>query len=220
MKAFLCSMSILLLVASVTFAQDRYGNYGGRRGWGWGGYDHASTAFEGAARGWGDLIRSAGINNLYNSEAAINWSVARRNEIENRKLGTETYFRMRAINQEARAAERGPRPSMEDLIRLSQSAAPKRLSPTEFDAVSGAINWPSALMGDDYKADRAILEKIYQDRATKGYATGDQLAEIRASTKSLQSALKANIQKYPPQSYTQAKNFLNSLSLESLKPSG
>ena len=52
--------------------------YGG----GYGGY-HASTAAEGRLTGMGNLVRSAGEANLSNSAAAINYSAAQRNEIEN-----------------------------------------------------------------------------------------------------------------------------------------
>ena len=62
--------------------------------YGGGGYfggSHASTAAEGQLRGMGDLVRSQGQANLSNSAAAINYSVARKNEIENRNQWTHTY---------------------------------------------------------------------------------------------------------------------------------
>ena len=88
--------------------------------WGYGyGYRHASTYEEGVQRGFADIVRSAGAKNLMDSEAAINWEQARRAYFDNRVYGTQKYFELRARNRQARAEERGPRPTMQDLIRLS-----------------------------------------------------------------------------------------------------
>ncbi len=220
MRIVLWTLNVLLLILPVVAgAQDiRGGRLRGGGYWGGGGYDHASTFAEGAQRGFADIVRSAGARNLMDSEAAINWTVARRNDIANRLYGTETYFQMRAVNRRARAAERGPRPSMEDLIRLAKAGKPKQLSPSEFDPLSGAIQWPSALLGEEYKDDLSRLEAIYAKRAADGFLSGEQLVEVRGLVQNVEAELKQNLQKYPPQSYTQAKNFLKSLAYEAILP--
>lgn len=214
MRMMLCSLGLLLIgVAGNAMAQD-WGRYGDP--WGYGsGYHHASTAEEGAARGMADVIRSAGAANLMNSEAAGNWQDARRKYIDNRVYGTEKYFEMRSINKAARAAERGPRPTMEDLLRYSSSRKPNRLSPSELDPLSGNITWPGILRGSQYEGDRKRLEDLYSVRAFNGFMNGEQLMQVDSTIKSLLAELKRNVNSLPPQPYVQAKSFLQSLAYES-----
>ena len=88
---------LILLVCSPVSAQ-----WGG----GWGGGYHSSTLEEGVQRGYADVVRSRGMANLMNSEAAINLQEADKKYLENRLTATQTYFEMRRYNQEARRAER------------------------------------------------------------------------------------------------------------------
>ena len=141
MRTFFCLVVVIILVqADSTFGQRRYRGYG--RGYGGGGY-HASTAAEGFQRGMADVIRSTGAANMMNSEAMINVETARQQYISNRLYGTQTYFEMRRLNKEARAAEAGPRPTQQDVIRYAQERAPNRLSTSEVDPLTGNIAWPS-----------------------------------------------------------------------------
>jgi len=190
-----------------------YGGYGG-------GYHHASTAAEGAARGMADLVRSQGQTNLNNSAAAINYSVARRNQTDNRSAWTSTYFQMRQENRRARAAERGPRPSMADLVRYAQAGKPKPLSPSELDNITGNVHWPMLLQVDDYQDSRYELEKIFKSRARTGTLSPSDFMRIRQVTTSMLDQLKGNIRELPPQQYMIAMRFLESLAYEASRPLG
>ncbi len=175
---------------------------------------HASTVEEGVARGLADVIRSAGAANLMHSEAAKNYEDARRKYIDNRVYGTQKYFEMRAINRQARAAERGPRPTQEDLIRYSKERLPKPLSVTELDPLTGTIRWPTILRQEMYQRERQRVEQLYAERAANGYLSAEQLIELDKLTKQLHSRLKANLKKYPPQLYVESMRFLKSLAAE------
>jgi len=169
--------------------------------------------------GFADVVRSSGEYNLMTSEAMMNVEDARKKYIDNRVYGTEKYFEMRDINRRARAAERGPRPTMEDAIRYANIRKPNRLSPSELDPLSGDITWPAALQQEQYRESRDELDKIYAERSEAGYLSADQLARVDSLTKSLLAQLKDNLRSYPPQLYTQAKSFLQSLAYESfLRP--
>src|SRR5690242_11792328 len=65
-------------------------------------YNNASTAAEGLGRGIGDVVRSQGEYNLNTSQAAINLTQARSQEIDNRMQATQTYFAMRNLNTQQR----------------------------------------------------------------------------------------------------------------------
>ena len=86
-------------------------------GWGFNRGGYASTAGQAAAYGMSEVLRAQGYQNLQNSEAAKNWEEAKTLEMQNRLRWTETYFDMRKVNREARAAERGPPVTQEQAIR-------------------------------------------------------------------------------------------------------
>jgi len=217
MRILLCLLGLLIACyASMASAQAPW-----RSPWAWtqpwgDGYYHSSTYEEGVQRGFADVVRSAGAYNLMTSEAMKNVEQARRQYIDNRVYSTEKYFEMRRINREARAAERGPRPTMEDLIRYSDARKPDRLSPSELDPLSGRITWPVVLKDDRFQEDRQQLEKIFAERAVVGVLSMAQLTQIDSLTKHMLAVLKENINAYPPQLYTQAKSFLQSLAYEAL----
>ncbi len=212
---FALSIAVLVLIAStnVASAQRDYSRWGG------GGY-HSSTAEEGIQRGFADIVRSAGMKNLMDSEAAINYEDARKKYIDNRMHYTQTYFQMRAVNRQARAAERGPRPSQEDLIRFAANKRPNRLGNRELDPLSGEIAWPVLLLKDEFAEEREQLDELYVDRAVNGSLTADQIIEVDNLVKGLEAVMKYNIREYSPQLYTQAKSFLRSLSYESFQRPG
>ena len=219
------ALGLTLVGVAIAFAQTTLPvrpSGGGGGGYYGGDYPvyHSSTAAEGRLRGMGDLTRSAGQANLDNSAAAINYTTARSNQIENRNQWTNTYFSMRETNRQARAAERGPRPSMEDLVRYAQAGKPKRLSPGEFDSVSGQIAWPMFLNTDKYAADRATLDQIFSTRASQGAIGPDDYTKARQTIDVMLGNLKKEIREIPPEQYMVAQKFLKSLNYEMVQPVG
>ena len=189
--------------------------------YGGGGYyggSHASTAAEGGLRGMGDLVRSQGQANLSNSAAAINYSIAQKNEIENRSQWTHTYFQMRKANREYRAAERGPRPTMEDLVRYAQRGKPKRLGTSEVDTVTGAINWPVLLRSDEFAASRSELEAAFARRASHSAIDAEDYAKVKRATSRMLADLKKQVRNVPSNQYMIAKRFIESLAYEAGLP--
>ena len=186
-------------------------------GGGWGSY-HASTAAEGRLRGMGDVMRSAGQANLDSSAAAINYSVARRNQIENRDAYTNTYFEMRRANKAYRAAEKGAKPTMEQLVRFAQAGKPNRLSPSELDTITGDVSWPVLLRSDQFADERTQVESAFARRAANSVVGTDDYSKVREATNTMLADLKKNIRQVPPAEYTVAKRFLESLAYEAQLP--
>src|SRR5207247_5414915 len=114
------SLALALGTASATTYAQTAAYYGG------------ATVEGSIAHGMADIVRAAGEFNLRTSEAYRNYEDARRKNIENRLLWTQTYFEMRRINDEYRRAqyERDKR-SQEDFIRYAQAAAPRRLTSSQ-----------------------------------------------------------------------------------------
>jgi hypothetical protein len=181
----------------------------------------ASSSVEGIGRGIGEVIRAQGEYNLSTSAAAVNFSEARRREIENDKLWVQTYFDTREINRQARDAEiKRERGNPEDWIRYAQAGRPKLLSNSELDAVTGKIRWPLLLTGTEYSTQRAELEKVFANRAYHGMVSLDGLYEVNDLTDGMLSGLRSQIHDVPSDQYLEARRFLENLAYEATQPAG
>jgi len=168
---------------------------------------HASTAEEGIQRGFADVIRSQGMANLYNAQAATEAQKARSAYLDNQYKATQTYFEMRRYNTEARRAERSSPLSTEQYVRLARVEAPLALTNTQLDPLTGAIAWPAPLAIPEYTAFRAQIEKLFADRSSSYSSYG----EIQKACNAFLDQLKADITKFPASDYVSARKFLDSL---------
>jgi hypothetical protein len=164
--------------------------------------------------GMASAIRAQGQYNLDTSGAAINLEEARKRDIENRVRWTNAYFEMRRVNEAYNHPKKSPT-SPDTWARLAHQAAPNRLPTSLLDPVTGKIDWPAALLGDDFKADRETLDQLFADRATTHGAIGvDGYARIKKTTDDALSKLKGRIREIDSRNYLEARNFLNSLAYE------
>src|SRR5688572_1884954 len=170
----------------------------------WGEGYHSSTLEEGIQRGHADVVRSYGMANLLNSQAAQGYQQAQKDYLDNRKKATETYFEMRRYHDEAVKAQRSSPLSMDQYVRLAREQAPDRLTATQLDPLTGAVNWPAALRIPEYAAFRARIERLLHDRAA-GYAV---YGEIPNACQQFGQQLQADIMKFQPQDYLNGKKFL------------
>jgi hypothetical protein len=212
----------LLVAAAVAwacFAGEAAARWGGGFGYNRGGY--ASTAAQGAAYGISEVLRARGTENLLNSEAAKNWEDAKTLDIQNKMRWTETYFEMRKVNSESRAAEAGPPVTQEQAIRLAKMRAPSRLGSTQLDPVTGQINYPLILRAEDYAKYRDPLDRMFADRASSGGSISyEQYEKIQGTVSEFKDALRQNVQKYKGGDYGIARTFLDSLAQEARMPAG
>ncbi len=207
-KSAIGASALLSLLCSIGVAQ-YYGGYVDNK---------ASTVGESHARGYADVVRSQGMANLANSAAAINMTEAAKRDMENRDQWTDTYFQMRQKNRDYRAAERGPRPSREDFVRIAAAGRPDKLSPSQLDSVTGEISWPRVLTQPQFADSRAQLEALFANRAAYGQSTLDDYSKINATIKAMSEELKKVVRDVPPSDYTASKRFLDSLAYENRQP--
>jgi hypothetical protein len=181
--------------------------YGGYGGYSTGGSTVAGDAMHGMA----SVISARGDAALSASAAAVNLTQADKQLIQNQQAATDTYFQMRATNRAARASERGPALSMEQLAKIAHDGLPKPLDATQFDPVSGQLNWPGVLQHEALTAQRVELDHLMAQQARYGTLTYADQTKVRTSVNSMFKALKANISKIPTPDYTSARKFLNSV---------
>lgn len=187
-----------------------------------GGYYRASTPAESYARGYADVVRSAGLYNLATSRAMINAEEARRKNFENRKLWTETYFEMRRMNREYTAAERAQRPraTPEDLVRFAQERAPDRLNSVQLNPVTGELEWPGLLQSDQYARQRAVLDELFVKRHASTRLSPEEYQQVQQEAGAMMEMLRENIRSAPPEEYVKARRFIESLAYEARFPAG
>lgn len=190
-----------------------------------GGYPFkASTPAESFARGAADVIRAQGEFNRLTSEAAINAQEARARAIVNAQNSVDAYFKIKQMNRDYRRAERGPRPSQQDIERYAQAAQPTPLSPSELDTLTGRVRWPILLLDDRFAALRSEMEELLDRWAVsrnlgrpEGFGTEQHLAARRA-TQAMEGQLRENVRSLHPQDYAAAKRFLRGLEYQVLRP--
>jgi hypothetical protein len=178
---------------------------------GWGYEGGATTAAGSAMNGMASVISSAGDYNLSTSAAAVNMTQAQKQYIENRQSATNAYFEMRAANRAAREAERGPRPTVEQMARIAQAGVPKTLDAYQMDPVSGKLRWPNTLQSDTFETARTDLDQLLAKRATNGALGYTDQTKVRENANEMFAQLKTQIREIPPQDYTASKQFLQRL---------
>ncbi len=161
--------------------------------------------------GMSNVISAKGNYNLNSSAAAMNMTQVQKQEIQNKQDNTNAYFAMRETNREATAAEAGPKLTAEQLARLAHETAPKPLSPGEFDAVTGTLDWPQALQLDEFASDREQLEKLFASFTEMGALKYADQTKARQIINSMNKRLKSKIHTLPAQDYSTCKSFLQSL---------
>ncbi len=181
-------------------------------GYGYGSpYMYTDTPVQGALEGAADVISSKGNYNLSTSEAAINMTLAQRNEIENHQIYENTYFQMRQSHDAYMKKEAGPRPTEETLVRIAREGDPQGVSPSEVSPTSGKINWPDVLQEDRFSAERNLLDQLSEKKAAHGsLSITDQMA-ARKTIESMYAGMKSQISELPPQDYVASKEFLRSI---------
>ena len=151
----------------------------------------------------------------------INGEEARRRYIDNRHHATKTYFEMRKLNREARAAERGERPTQEDIARYSKMRAPNRLGAHEFDDLLGVLCWPAALQGSDFQQERVAIDRLMDDRTVQNSGVGsDNCRQIKQVVVQMEKKLRNKINNVSPSEFVAGKTFLTGLSYEAQQKQG
>jgi hypothetical protein len=193
----------------------------------------ASTVGESHARGFADVVRAHGDYNLWNSEAAINYATARRQELENDLRQTEVFFQRRALNRRERfgdypqraarnaerAAAQADKKVHRNLIRYGQTDRPSRLTSRELDPITGQITWSLFLQGPEYAEQRKTIEAIMHRRALQdGILMLDDFQAATAAVDQMQSILQGNIRTKRSMDFINTRNFLTRLESEIRNP--
>lgn len=158
-------------------------------------YNNASTAAEGYANGLSNVIQAEGQRNLSDSQAAINLTDARNQQIDNQVKSVNAYWEKKGIysqhQQEQFAQVQRQRAAYMAKYGL------KSLTPEEFDRNSGTVNWLKVLEQKQYDPYRLTLDKLFRQRAYAGALTGEEYIQATAACKDWREALAKQKDVYP-----------------------
>ena len=175
-------------------------------------YNNASTAGEGYARGVSGIIQSQGQRNLDNSQAAINLTDARSNQIDNQVKSVNAFWEKKDIYAERQQQE---------FAKIGQQRSDYMarhglgtLSPEEFDRTTGQLTWPKVLEQKQYDQYRNTLDELMKKRAYQGALTGDEYMQATAASKEWRAMLAKQKGVYPGPILTQMTRFVLKVSRE------
>ena len=169
-------------------------------------YNTSSTAEEGAQRGLGSVISSQGQRNLDNSQAAINMTDARSNQIDNQVKSVNAYWEKKGIYQEH--VEEVNKEIEAKRERYVARRGSLDLSTDEFDRTTGQINWPKILQQTVYDPYRTKLDTAFHDRSYNGALTGDQYMDATTAYNDWRGAIIQQKDEYPSSILQQMLRFL------------
>jgi hypothetical protein len=178
-------------------------------GGGWGGGYHSSTAAGDAMQGMSSAISAQGQKNLNDSMALRNLSAARSSSIDNQVKHTQAY-RWRSDT----AKQRQQQQIAEHDAKEAPWLAKKRLhplTPQQYDATTGTVNWPMLCSAEAYTSYRTKLNQLFAKRAQSGALSMDEFMEVEKQIKDWRMAITADRAKYPSAAVEQALRFLLSL---------
>jgi len=146
------------------------------------GYDvygggHASTAAEGAARGFADVVRARGEANVNNAIAATQAQEARSAYMDNQVKAVETYYTKKRIYREEHARKRNKTQASLERYLAKVRAEPTRPTSSQLDPVTGYLRWPLELRGGEFASQRSTVSKLFNKRAQYGTFTDDDYVQ-------------------------------------------
>jgi hypothetical protein len=183
-----------------------YGNYGG----------FASTPYEGAARGFADVIRARGYAAESTANALLTYEEARSRFFDNKLKWTEIYWARRRLNESERQQDYDKMRTRRDNWRNNRVERVAALNPSQLDPSSGKIYWPTPLQAAQFYDGRKKIDELFLTRSRSSIPGLDQ--EINLTTQAMKDQLKDYIETMTPHEYLAARKFLDGLNYEIQAP--
>jgi hypothetical protein len=182
--------------------------------------DHSSTYAEGAQRGRAAVIQALGNYQLSTSQASVIREQARALDRENCLKQTQALLAQKEMwsnaqiqsreQQATRIAEGKKKIAEQEANTLREIYQP---APTEFDAKTGAITWPTVLRDDKYQSVRTRVEELVRVQVGYGDPQPGTAKEIARNIDSMRRTLARDVDNIPKDDYLAASKFLVGLKM-------
>lgn len=169
-------------------------------------YNNASTAGESYARGMSDVIQAQGQANLSNSQAAINLTDARSQQIDNQVKSVNAFWANKDQYDARHEAEIAKITDQRNTY-LSRHGLTS-LTPEEFDRTTGQVIWLKILQQPQYDGYRNTLDEIMKKRAYQGMLTGEDYMSASAASKAWRKMMAGQKNEYPQPILSQMIRFV------------
>lgn len=163
-------------------------------------------------RGMGDAVRSQGMKNVADSQAAINLTEAQDRAIDNDLKATNAYWDKKKIYEQNTAEKRYKEAQVRQEHRSRRML--KQITPQELDPTSGQLSWPMICREEQYTEYRDPLAKLFQKRGMYGVLESDDYLQAKQLIKDFRAAITANKAAYPSEARSQSLRFLLKLNRE------
>jgi hypothetical protein len=190
-------------------------NPGMAYGYGWSPYGYGygygqlgGTAYGNAAMGMADVIRAQGSYNEATAAAAIDAEKARSQYIKNQEEWLAAYREHKRLGELHRDEEIAKsRARVQRYQSASRQRQPELLGRNEYNAATGELYFPDALLGPEYADSRQRLQDLFAIRARAG-ANPKTDREIVDLTNAMLAALARQIETLRAPDYIAARQFL------------
>jgi len=176
-----------------------------------------ATSSEGStAEGMGAMVAGAGQYNLNTALGIRYLQDARGKAIQNYRDAMDARYAIKWAH-DTYVAEKYAQEKMtpELLGRVIQAKLPDRLSAAEYNPRTGDLDWPAALMGPEFSADRrAIANAFAQRRGEDVGMTSVFYREVSLRTQRMHGTMLAQIDRMSSTDSVAARKFLKSLEFE------
>jgi hypothetical protein len=185
----------------------------------WFAYRHASTLEEGVLTGQARLLHAKGLYNQLTADAYNRWQEGYSKQLDNETKRVSTYFKVKQINADNRAAKMPPPLTREKLDQWNLQDQPERLSRREYNSDSGSLQWPAILQAQIFDRQRLYLDDLFARRTAGEFGVNNPFYQrVNLTATQMKDTLKAYLKSdekwFSNQEYIAAQNFLNGLTQE------
>jgi len=181
-----------------------------------GGNSYATTDAGSTLDGMGVALSGAGQYNLNTAIGARYLEEARGKYIQNYRDAIDARYAIKRANDNYRAEKFAREKVTPELLgRIIQAKLPDRLSAAEYNVRTGDLNWPAALQGPEFSADRRAIELAFAQRRPEDVGmTSVFYRDISLRTQRMHSTMLSEIDKLPTTDSIAARKFLKSVEFE------
>jgi hypothetical protein len=153
--------------------------------------------------------------NLATAAAARNNELAYSQYLDNRRAAAEKRLAARWENESHRAEQRKAGITSEQREQTGRSHLPQRLNSEQWQPLSGTFQWPEALSGDGFAAERRRLEQLFAQRTREASGLGSSnYDEVRSLVRTMQGRLARQAKQLGVEEFSRARKFLESVAYE------
>ena len=177
---------------------------------------YATTEAGSTLEGAGAALSGAGQYNLNTAVGARHLEEARGKYIRNYRDAIDARYAIKRAHDSYMAEKYADEKVTPELLtRIIEAKRPDRLSTAEYNRRSGDLEWPAALMGPEFAADRRAIDNAFGQRRGEDVGmTSIFYREVSLRTQRMHGTMLAEIDRMSTTDSIAARKFLRSLEFE------